>query len=95
MPMTGHDQNLEAAIRHAAGERGLDLAIPANAFLIAKKTPQGWLLEGFADMGTAFEKAGSLARQGNTDVYVVNSFNGGVVGFDGQGQPDWSSSAHR
>ncbi len=79
----------EASIRHAAGKEGFDLAIPANSYLLAKSTPQGWLFTGFRDLGTAFDKAGSLARQGNTEVYVLNSLHGGVVGFTRDGQPDW------
>ncbi len=89
-PNTGtHGAQVETSIRHAAGEQGIDLAIPANAFLLAKRTPQGWLVTGCKELGVAFDKAGSLVRQGNTDVYVLNSLHGGIVGFNRDGQPDW------
>jgi hypothetical protein len=84
-----HDAQVETSIRHSAGEQGIDLAIPANAFLLANRTPQGWLLTGCSNIKAAFDKAGSLVRQGNTGVYVLNSLNGGVVGFNRDGQPDW------
>lgn len=84
-----HDAQVETSLRHAAGEQGVDLAIPANAFLLAKKTPQGWLLTGYREIRAAFDKAGSLVRQGDTDVYVLNSLDGGVAGFNRDGQPDW------
>ena len=87
--MGGPDAQVETYIRHAAGEQGFDLAIPANAFLLAQKTPQGWLLTSFRDIGAAFTEGCSLVRQGNTDVYVLNSLQGGVVGFNREGQPDW------
>ncbi len=88
-PTALHDQLLETYIRHAAGEQGFDLAIPSNAFLVAKKTSSGWLLENFRDVGAAFDKASSLVHQGIRDVYVLNSFDGGVVGFDREGKPQW------
>ncbi len=84
-----HDPLLETYIRHAAGEQGFDLAIPSNAFLVAKKASSGWLLENFRDMEAALDKARSLVCQGIRDVYVVNSFDGGVVGFDREGKPQW------
>jgi hypothetical protein len=80
---------LETFIRHAAGEQGFDLALPANAFLLAQKSTRGWLLRGFRDLGAAFAEAGSLARQGSTDVHVLSSLQGGIVGFDREGHPNW------
>lgn len=80
---------VESEIRGAASEKGFDLTIPRNAFLLAKNTPQGWLLEGFPDLGPAFEKADCLAREGNTEVYVAHSRHGGVRGFSRAGQFNW------
>jgi hypothetical protein len=80
---------LESAIREAAGEQGLNLMLPASAFLLAKNTPQGWQLTSFSEFGPAFDRGDWLASQGNIDVYVLNSVNGGVASCTGDGQVVW------
>ena len=87
--MAETQEQVECAIREAARKQGINLMLPENAFLLAKNTPQGWLLVAFSDMGAAFAQGGLRARQGNTEVYVLNSANGGITGFKPDGQPDW------
>lgn len=82
-------ESVECNIRRAAAVRGLNLALPANAFLLAKNTPQGWQLTGYPELGAAVETARFLAGQGNTNVCVLNSVNGGVARFNRDGQIDW------
>ena len=82
-------ESVESEIRRAAAGQGLNLALPENAYWVAKNTPQGWLLTGHSDFGAAVERAKFLAGWGNTEIYILNSINGGVARFNRDGQIDW------
>jgi hypothetical protein len=87
--MTQIAEPIDAEIRQAADKQRIDLTRPENAFLLCKKTPQfiqPWLLYGYRESGAALLRGGYLAWLGNTDVFVLDSIHGTVVGFDSEAQ---------
>jgi hypothetical protein len=66
-----------AELRKAASDRGIDLELPQNAFLVCRKDPQGgWIQIAARDYIGAGQKAVEQAGEGKFDVYAVRS---GVV----------------
>jgi hypothetical protein len=51
----------------------VDLTLPNNAFIVAQKTPQGWILNPFSDLHAAENYAREMDRIGNKDVYVMSA----------------------
>jgi hypothetical protein len=63
-----HD--LKQEIRQAAIEKGIDLSKPENAFLVARRSPQGgWYLVSAKDQMTAEE----IARGQATPIYACSA----------------------
>ena len=66
-------EQIEGAIREAAGSQKMDLSLSENAYVVSKKTPWGWNLYGHRDLESAVLDGGHHVSEANIDVYILDS----------------------